>query len=162
PLNGYIDLGGYWFHSPAVQGFGGFSTGFGVQPLPGVAINMEVNHDDTFGTTGFVRVAFGLRGSPGNTRLGTRLLEQTRRHDHIVRFNQQPQIATNPNTGTFYNVIHVDNAAAAGGNGTAEHPFKTLAAAQAASAVNDIIYVHRGNGTTAGYDTGIVLKNNQM
>ncbi|HVU86682.1 MAG TPA: right-handed parallel beta-helix repeat-containing protein [Pirellulales bacterium] len=162
PLNGYIDLGGYWFHSPAVQGFGGFSTGFGVQPLPGLAVNMEVNHDEVFGTTGFVRVAFGLRGSPGNTRLGTRLLEPTRRNDHIVRFNQQPEIATNPNTGTAYNVIHVDNAAAAGGNGTAEHPFNTLSAAQAASAVNDIIYVHRGNGTTAGYDTGIVLKNNQM
>lgn len=162
PLNGYIDLGGYWFHSELVQGFGGFSTGFGVQPLPGLAVNMEVNHDDTFGTTGFVRVAFGLRGSPGNTRIGTRLLEPTRRNDHIVRFNQQPQIATNPNTSAYYNVIHVDNAAAAGGNGTAEHPFKTLAAAQAASAVNDIIYVHRGTGTTAGYDTGIVLKNNQM
>ena len=59
---------------------------------------MEVNHDEVFGTTGFVRVAFGLRGSPGNTRTGTRLLEPTRRNDHIVRFNQQPEIATNPTT----------------------------------------------------------------
>ncbi len=59
-------------------------------------------------------------------------------------------------------MIHVDNSAAAGGNGTVQDPFKTLAAAQAASNVNDIIYVHRGTGTTVGYDTGIVLKNSQM
>ncbi len=71
PLNGYIDIGGYYFRSDVVTGFGGISSGFGVQPLPGVAVNLEVNHDEVFGTTGFVRVAFGLRGSPGNTRTGT-------------------------------------------------------------------------------------------
>ena len=37
PLNGYIDIGGYYFRSDVVTGFGGISTGFGVQPLPGVA-----------------------------------------------------------------------------------------------------------------------------
>lgn len=162
PLNGYIDIGGYIYKSPVVETFGGVSTGFGVQPLPGLAVNMEVNHDEFFGTTGFVRVAFGLRGSPGNTRTGTRLLEPTRRNDHIVRFNQQPEIATNPDTNSYYNVIHVDNSAPGGGDGTVEHPYNTLAAAQAASATHDVIYVHRGDGTTNGYNAGIVLKDYQQ
>jgi hypothetical protein len=162
PLNGYIDIGGYFFKSSAIEGFGGVSSGFGVQPLPGLAVNLEVNHDQLFGTTGFVRVAFGLRGSPGNTRTGSRLLEPTRRNDHIVRFNQQPEIATNPQTSVAYNVIHVDNTAAAGGNGTIDHPFQTLAAAQAASAIHDIIYVHKGDGTSHDYANGIILKDNQM
>jgi Right handed beta helix region len=161
PLNGYIDIGGYVYKSPVVSTFGGISTGFGVQPVPGVAINMEVNHDDLFGTTGFIRVAFGLRGSPGNSRTGNRLLEPTRRNDHIVRFNQQPEIATNPTTNAYYHVIHVDNNAPAGGNGTAEHPFNSLAAAQSASAVHDIIYVHAGDGTARNYNEGIVLKDDQ-
>ncbi|HEY1598998.1 MAG TPA: right-handed parallel beta-helix repeat-containing protein [Pirellulales bacterium] len=161
PLNGYIDIGGYVYKSPVVSTFGGISTGFGVQPVPGVAINMEVNHDDLFGTTGFIRVAFGLRGSPGNSRTGNRLLEPTRRNDHIVRFNQQPEIATNPTTNAYYHVIHVDNNAPAGGNGTAEHPFNSLITAQNASAVHDIIYVHSGDGTARNYNEGIVLKDDQ-
>ena len=145
--NGYIDIGGYAYKSPIFNTLGGVSTGFGVQPIPGLAINMEVNRDAFFGTTGFIQVAFGLGGTPGNSRKGNRLLEPVRRNDHIVRFNQQPQIATDPVTGAFYHVIHVDNNAPPGGNGTVEHPFNSLAAAQAASAVHDIIYVHTGDGT---------------
>ena len=59
-------------------------------------------------------------------------------------------------------MIHVDNSAAAGGNGTVRDPFKTLAAAQAASTVNDIIYVHRGTGTTATTIPASCSKNDQM
>ncbi|HEY2839523.1 MAG TPA: right-handed parallel beta-helix repeat-containing protein [Pirellulales bacterium] len=162
PLNGYIDIGGYGFKSSAVSGFGGVSTGFGVQPIPGWAVNMEVNHDDTFGTTGFIRVAFSFGGSPGNSRTQNRLLEPTRRNDHIVRFNQQPEYATNPVTGQLWNVIHVDNTNKTYGAGTAENPFKTLKSGEIASAPNDIIYVHHGDGTSAFYDSGIVLKDTQQ
>jgi len=162
PLNGYIDIGGYGYKSSAVRGFGGVSTGFGVQPVPGWALNMEVNHDDEFGTTGFIRVAFGLGGSPGNSRTQNRLLEPTRRNDHIVRYNQQPQFATNPVTGQLWNVIHVDNSNAPVGDGTAENPFKRLVDGQNASAVNDIIYVHYGDGTAFNQANGITLKNDQQ
>ena len=160
--NGYIDIGGYGFKSGFVDSFGGVSTGFGVSPIPGWAVNMEVNHDNTFGTTGFIRVAFSFGASPGNSRLENRLLEPTRRNDHIVRYNQQPEYATNPVTGQLWNVVHVDNNNAPVGDGTAENPFKALKSAEAASGVNDIVYVHHGDGTARFYADGIILKNNQQ
>jgi VCBS repeat-containing protein len=49
----------------------------------------------------------------------------------------------------------------ASNNGTSSDPFNTLAEAQTASGVNHIIYVHAGDGTTTGQNSGIVLKNGQ-
>ena len=57
-------------------------------------------------------------------------------------------------------VWYVDNAAA-GDAGTSAAPFDTLAQAQAASAAGHTIRVARGDGSTAGHTSGIVLKNGQ-
>ena len=58
-------------------------------------------------------------------------------------------------------VWYVKNNGAAG-NGQSQNPFNTLAAAQAASLANDIIYVYQGDGLTTGQSLGITLKNNQQ
>ena len=58
-------------------------------------------------------------------------------------------------------VWYVKNNGAAG-NGQSQSPFNTLAAAQTASAIGDIIYVYNGDGTTTGQSLGITLKNNQQ
>ncbi|WP_157202536.1 beta strand repeat-containing protein [Calidithermus chliarophilus] len=50
---------------------------------------------------------------------------------------------------------------AGAGNGSFASPFNTLAAAQAASQAGDVIFVYRGNGTSAGQNAGITLKNGQ-
>ncbi|HEY3052840.1 MAG TPA: Ig-like domain-containing protein [Thermoanaerobaculia bacterium] len=47
------------------------------------------------------------------------------------------------------------------GDGRSVSPFNNLFAAEFASAIGDIIYVHTGNGTTSGQNAGIVLKANQ-
>ncbi|PTA68477.1 beta strand repeat-containing protein [Deinococcus arcticus] len=57
-------------------------------------------------------------------------------------------------------VWYVKNDAAAG-DGRRSGPFATLAAAQTASGDGDIIYVYRGDGTTANQNAGITLKANQ-
>ncbi|MCD8493927.1 MAG: right-handed parallel beta-helix repeat-containing protein [Alphaproteobacteria bacterium] len=44
-----------------------------------------------------------------------------------------------------------------GGDGSVTHPFSTLASAQNAAGEAAIIYVHTGNGTSAGQNTGITL-----
>lgn len=59
-------------------------------------------------------------------------------------------------------VWFVDNTAVATGTGRSEAPFATLAAAQNASGEDDIIFVFAGDGTSAGYDTGFVMKNGQQ
>jgi len=55
-------------------------------------------------------------------------------------------------------VFHVDNSAAAGGNGAIDTPFDTLAAARAAAdRAGDVIYVNRGLGDSTGMASGIDL-----
>jgi len=74
------------------------------------------------------------------------------RNEHIVRGHQTPVVAINPVNGAAWRVIHVDNAATVGGNGTAEAPVQTLAQAQAlASNPYDVVFVHAGNSATTPY-----------
>ena len=73
---------------------------------------------------------------------------------------------TDTATGTVtvvsaYRVWYVDNSGAAPGDGRDASPFTTLKAAESASAVGETIFLRYGNGTTAGYDEGIVLKTGQ-
>ncbi|HTE20912.1 MAG TPA: Ig-like domain-containing protein, partial [Armatimonadota bacterium] len=60
-----------------------------------------------------------------------------------------------------YRVWYVDNSAAAPGDGRDASPFTTLKAAESASATGETIFLLYGNGTSAGYDEGIVLKTGQ-
>lgn len=60
-----------------------------------------------------------------------------------------------------YRVWYVDNSGAAPGDGRDASPFTTLKAAEAESTVGETIFLRYGNGTTAGYDEGIVLKTGQ-
>jgi hypothetical protein len=54
-------------------------------------------------------------------------------------------------------VWYVDNSQAAGGDGTSDTPFDTLAVAEAASGTGDTTYVFDGNNTTTNLDTGYVM-----
>jgi VCBS repeat-containing protein len=59
-------------------------------------------------------------------------------------------------------VWYVNNDTPTGGvAGTSADPFDTLAEAQAASVADDSIFVHFGDGTTAGQDAGISLQSGQ-
>lgn len=163
--NGLIDFGGYSYSSDLINSFGGGRVRLGFQTNRGMMISAEVNHDDRFETTGALSLswAFGAGGVGGDAGYGLgRDLEETVRQDHIVRFNQEFELAIDPSTGLPYNVVHVSNAAdAAFEEGTFENPFASLASAEANSQAGDTIFVAQGNGGTQGLDTGIVLKDNQ-
>ena len=163
-MNTYVDVGGYAYGSDVVDTFAGFSLGGGIQTLRGMGLGIQVNHDSRFEWTGALQVAweFGARGARTEYSPLGRDLEPSRRNDHIVRFQQETLLALDPDTGDDYVVFHVDNEADAGGDGSIERPFQTLAEAQAASGNENIIYVHQGDGTTTGMDQGIVLKDGQL
>lgn len=55
-------------------------------------------------------------------------------------------------------VWFVRNNAAAGGDGTSDGPFDTLAEAEAASSTGDTVYVFEGDTTTTGLGTGYVMQ----
>ena len=58
-------------------------------------------------------------------------------------------------------VWYVNNDSAPGGDGRSQAPFDTLAEAQAASTVNDHIFVYAGNGTNSGQNSGFIMKAGQ-
>ena len=154
-LRGSVEIGGYSFESDLIDQFAGIRVGLGVQPLRGAIFNFQLTHDDRFNTTGIIQMSYlmgvNARGSEysyvGND------LDPTIRNDHIVRFRRDFRAVIDPDTGLPYNVIHVNNTAGAGGAGTFESPFATLAEAQAASVTDDIIFVDEGDGTSTGYNT---------
>ena len=166
--NGTVDFGGYGYRSDLVEFFGGGRVRLGFQVLRGATISAEVNHDDRFNTTGLLSVGwtFGANGGVGGEYAGIgRDLEATQRNDHIVRVLTEASFVVNPNTGLPYNVLHVNNEGGEdgiNGLGTFERPFLTLAEAEAASAVDDAIFVATGDGTPRGLETGLVLQDRQL
>ena len=70
-------------------------------------------------------------------------------------------MAVDPRTDKPYVVWFVNNTAPAGGDGTFESPFNTLAAAQAASGPYDIIYIYPGSGEI-GMNTGFTAQLGQL
>ena len=163
--HGWIDIGGYAYQSDLIDAFGGTRARFGFEPVHGIELSLEINHDSRFDTTGFLRVAFGFGGrdrAHGNYDAAARDLERTVRSDHIVRFQRDLVFAIDPDTGLPYTVHHVDNTAVPGGNGTFELPHDTLADAEATSGPDDIILVREGDGTTTGMNTGITLQEGQL
>ena len=138
---------------------GRFRAGF--QLINGIQLAAEINHDERFDTTGALNLVFnfgGYRHGRGSEYAGlARDLEQYARNDHIVRFSQDLIVATNPLTGQAFNVIHANNTQLGIGDGSVESPFATLAEAEAASSVDDVIFVNVGDGTDTGYQDGICL-----
>ena len=83
------------------------------------------------------------------------------RNDNITVVDQEvttPVIATKPGTNDPIIVDHAASYAAAGGDGTFEHPYTTLPQLQAGSHPGDILFVW-ANSTFTG--EGMVLQNNQ-
>ena len=165
-VNGTVDFGGYQYSSELIDAFAGGRIRLGMQALKGLIVSAEVNHDERFNTTGVLTFGwiFGANGSGyGNEYSGlARDLEQTVRNDHIVRFNQDVVLAIDPDTGTPYDVVHVNNNAdPAFEDGTAERPYASLVGAEINSGIGDIILINPGDGTDRSMDQGITLQNNQ-
>lgn len=164
-VNGTIDFGGYGYQSDLVESFFGGRVRIGAQFLKGMIVSAEVNHDERFDTTGVLQFAWIFGANARGTEYSPlgRDLDPTIRNDHIVRFQQDLVLAIDPDTGAPYRVLHVDNTAdPAFSNGMVQTPYRSLSDAELASAVDDIIFVNDGDGTTNFYDTGIVLKDGQL
>lgn len=159
-----FQLGAYQYHSPLVDTFTGVRLGTSFRAINSMILSGEFTYDDRFDAAGFLQLGWVFGGAGGDQDYGItgRDLEKTRRQAHVARYTQDLILAINPNTGLPYNVLHVDNTSAPAGLGTFESRFDELADAEAASAANDIIFVHRGDGTARNQDTGIVLQDGQQ
>jgi hypothetical protein len=159
---GMISVGGYGYGntrytlangSAAVPMFGGVYTRLDMTFLENWDFSLQYNNDSYFDSTGFARLTYRMGGSR-RRNVPDQMEQPMMRNEHIVRAHQAPEQAINPATDAPWNVIHVDNSGsvAAGGNGTAESPYRTLTDAQtAATAEYDIVFVSRGAGLSSPY-----------
>ena len=161
---GMVSVGGYalgnarynWWAGPqtgqdVVPWFGGVYTRLDMTFVENWDFSLQYNNDSYFDSTGFARLTYRMGGSR-RRNVPDQMEQPMMRNEHIVRAHQTPAAAVNPVTGQAWNVIHVDNTATFGGDGTADAPVQTLAQAQAL-AVNpyDIVFVHAGTSATTPY-----------
>ena len=172
---GMVSVGGYalgnsrydWYsgtkaNQDVVPWFGGVYTRLDMTFARNWDFSLQANNDSYFDWTGFARLTYRMGGSR-RRNVPDQMEQPMMRNEHIVRAHQTPEVAYNPSTGTPWRVFHVNNAAAAGGNGTSEQPFNTLAEGNtAATNAYDIVFVSRGNGTATGYDTTFSFNNNNQ
>lgn len=159
-------MGAYYFKGDVTPDVAGWRTRATIDVTPDFQIGARFQKDDERGSQGFleatVRFPFNQKKSIKTSGLHGRMDESPERDIDIVTGQKitdtgTPRPVINTTTGTAQEILHVDNTAAGGGDGSAEHPFNTLAAASVASNPHGIIYVHYGDGTSAGQDAGIVL-----
>lgn len=132
----------------------------------GLDTSVQITNDNFYNTRAFFSLqwTFGplRRSDSSGATTVDRLGEHVTRNYTVLaptRTRVDPDIiAVDPQTGTPYTFAHVDSAAAAGGNGTVNSPFQTIAAAQAAS--DDIIFVH-ANSVFTGSAAAITMSSGQ-
>jgi hypothetical protein len=159
---GMVSVGGYTFGQARynwaagskagqdlVPYFGGVYTRLDLTLMRNWDFSLQANNDSFFDWTGFARLTYRMGGSR-RRNVPDQMEQPMMRNEHIVRAHQTPQVAVNETTGTPWRVFVVNNAAASGGNGTAEAPYQTIAAANAA-ATNpyDVVFVEKGSATYA-------------
>lgn len=167
-LKNYIGL--YYYNKDFSSGsFWGFRYRLEARIDESTTTQLRVTSDEFFGT----RVAFAVEYTLGNgwkpfrpfrqRTMQQRMYEQPFRYNRIVSHQTRREEFTraiNPATNRPFFVEHVDNSSLPGGNGTFEHPFNTLVAAQDPRA--DLILVARGNSSAANpIAGGIQLFDNQ-
>ena len=163
---GMISVGGYalgnarydWTSGPldntdVVPWFGGVYTRLDMTFVNNWDFSLQANNDSYFDWTGFARLTYRMGGSR-RRNVPDQMEQPMMRNEHIVRAHQTPIVATNPgDAASPWRVIHVDNSAASGGDGTFENPLNTLAeGSTAATNPWDIVFVHEGlSRTTTPY-----------
>lgn len=167
-LRGYA--GAYVYHTGGNGNATGFRGRLEATVSNDLTLGVMVTQDPIYGTNVNGTIDFKFSGfNPTryfpNLTTRQRMLNPVQRNWRIATrtYVQNVDVAAiNPATGKPYFIVHVDNSAPPGGNGTIEHPFNFLRNG-ADPATTDIILVHRGLATTAATAvTGsVVLSNNE-
>ncbi len=158
-----VYAGGYHFSGDETDDVTGWRTRVSADVTSWLQIGARFQKDGERGSQGFLEATLRFPGKASFRREGlrARLDESPERDIDIVTGAKitdsglaRPVLNE---SGDAQRVLHVDNTNDGAGTGTKEDPFSTLQAAQTEMRQNDVIYVHRGDGTTAGQDGGIVL-----
>jgi hypothetical protein len=131
----------------------GFRIGVRGYAVPDLLVGVQVTDDDIYNTNVMATLTWFVgRTHKGNAPIGTivdRFREPVMRNDFIATTSKISQTAgvqlRDADTNDFFNFIHVDSNAAAGGDGTFENPYNNLAQAEATQADGSYVYMHGGS-----------------
>ncbi len=168
----YFATGPYYLEGQGKAAWGGEFRA-AVDIFDYVRLEGNTSYDSIFRWIGqgqiSVMISFGGKREIKQTKAGScsrdlalsqRVLQPVDRNEIIaITKKHKTTKAINPATRQPYFFWFVNNTSHSAG--TFESPFPTLVAAQNASSPQDIIYVFPGDGTSAGMNTGLVLKDNQ-
>jgi len=168
-LEAWAFIGGYQLAGGGIDATG-YRFGVRGYAVPDLALSLQVTDDDVYATN----VMFGItwfvgRTSRRNLPTGTildRFREPVLRNNFIATTSRAVSRAsgaalTDSETTATMRIVHVDSGAAAGGDGTFENPYDTIAAVNGAGSMeNDKILVRSGS-TFAGADGSFMAQSGQ-
>lgn len=151
--------GWYYFNDDQGDNILGVSGRIQANIASGLDTSVEITNDNYFNTRAFVNVSWTFgplrRVDASGITTADRLGEHVTRNYTVLaptRSVVDPNVvAIDPHTNTPYTFAHVDSSAAAGGNGSINSPFQTIAQAQAAN--DQIIFVHANSVFTGSAAT---------
>ncbi|MFO0788108.1 MAG: hypothetical protein U0805_01535 [Pirellulales bacterium] len=143
----------------------GYRIGVRGYAFPDLLLQVAVSDDEIFKTNASFQVQWFVGRTRSNfTPAGgvpDRMREPFMRNDYVALSKSTVAgagTALRNTDGTNIRVVHVDSNAAAGGNGTAEHPYNELAQANSGgSQMGDIILAH----AESTFTSNLILQNNQ-
>lgn len=163
----WMHAGVFAFDASEAEGLAGGRLRATYKVTENIALTAEGQYDNVRGRQGWLGVRYTVPfGGPKtkHTGLKSRMTADPVRDVDIVTAAVEEEVAPaqtaaveNTGSGVAQRVLHVDNSAGGGGDGTLENPFNTLAAAQAVLQDFDILYINRGTGTTAGMNAGLTV-----
>jgi hypothetical protein len=156
-------LGFYHYDAEGGKTANGVRGRFTARLTERLLVQAQVQNDAVFQTTASAGLVWTFGGPSGwlqcRRTLPERLDEPIVREDSVVVQTQVKvgaETAIDPATGQPFVVKHVEADAAAGGNGSFEHPYQTLSQLQAGSGPGQILFVQNGL-----YPGGITLQPGQ-
>jgi hypothetical protein len=156
-------LGFYHYDAEGGKPANGIRGRFTAKLTERLHVETQVQNDAVFRTTASAGVSWSFGGPSGWSRgrrpLPERLGDFVVREPSVVVQKQQrtnDELAIDPATGQPLVVKHALASAAAGGNGSFEHPYQTLGQLQAGSGPGQILFVQNGM-----YPGGITLQPGQ-
>ena len=165
-----VYAGGYHFSGRETSSVTGGRVRASVDVNPWLNIGARAQYDNVRDGQGFLeatlRFPITAKQRFQEKGLHARLDESPERDIDIVTGSKTDsglmKPVLNAESGTQQRVLHVDNTAASGGDGSKDRPFNTLTAAQTALQAHDVLYIHSGNGTTTGMNQGLVINKNDV
>lgn len=155
-----------WFDGEEGETAAGGRLRLELEPWRSVFVQGEAGYDSHFGTIATIRIGLRFWESAASDdrpfKLQERFVEPIERQELVVGDLQHiHRTFMDSGSGDPVPFYHIDNTFDAGGVGSFEDRFQSLAEAEAATPAGAVMILYEGDGTTSFYDTDLLMKDSQ-